>query len=457
MKKTGKLLLLLCLFTINHACRKSLLNEQPDSNVFIPSTLDDCYNLLDNETIMDRSPALGELSADDYYFTDSYLAFRSSVERNSYLWAKDIYAGTQEIYDWNSPYQQVLYCNIVLDVLNQLSPTVRPNDYYTIKAIALFKRSFAFFNIAQLFAPPFDSVKASTLSGIPLKLSPDIYETITRASLSQTYTQIINDLRLSASLLINPTPGPIRNRPCKASVYAMLSRVLLSMGSYQQAGSYADSCLRLYDSLINYNEVALSGNTPFKVDNKENLYTAKVPSVQYQCIQPLAGMAFIDSTLYQSYSNTDLRKFIFFNTIQTHPRRKNFYDGTSATLYTGLAVDEVYLNKAECLARSGEMSLAMELLNKLMINRIADTAFVPIQAEDAADALNLILTERRKELVMRGIRWSDLRRLNKEGRNITLRRFVYNQLITLAPESELYTLPIPDEVIQKSGIQQNER
>lgn len=456
--KNKTTLLLLCLLFASPACRKSLLNEMPDNNVFIPSTLDDCYNLLDNETIMDRSCGLGELSADDYYFSDSYLPLRSILERNTYLWERDIYAGTQDIYDWNIPYQQVFYCNVVLEALAHLSTTNRPADYDNIKAIALFKRSFAFFNVAQLFAPPFDSANAGRISGIPLKLSSDIHEIITRASLSQTYQQITADLKQAATLVTMATPGAIRNRPCRASIYAMLSRVYLSMGSYPQAGLYADSSLQLHDSLINYNvDISYSSSMPFRVINAENMYNARIPSLQYQCIQPLAGMAFIDSLVYQSYSSADLRRYIFFNLFQTYPRRKGFYDGSNVTLYTGLAVDEMYLNRAECLARAGNTQAAITWLNKLMINRIADGAFTPLKADNALAALRLILEERRKELIMRGLRWSDIRRLNSEGYNIQPKRFTNNRLITLPPGSKLYTLPIPSEVIQRSGITQNER
>jgi len=74
-----------------------------------------------------------------------------------------------------------------------------------------------------------------------------------------------------------------------------------------------------------------------------------------------------------------------------------------------------------------------------------------------AEALDTILVERRKELAFRGLRWSDLRRLNKEGWGIMLNRNLNGVPYTLPPNSELYTLPIPPDVIQLSGIMQNPR
>jgi hypothetical protein len=75
----------------------------------------------------------------------------------------------------------------------------------------------------------------------------------------------------------------------------------------------------------------------------------------------------------------------------------------------------------------------------------------------AAAALDTVLAERRKELAFRGIRWSDLRRLNQEDWNITLTRNLNGTPYTLPPNSKLYTLPIPPDVIQESGIAQNPR
>ena len=96
-------------------------------------------------------------------------------------------------------------------------------------------------------------------------------------------------------------------------------------------------------------------------------------------------------------------------------------------------------------------------LNNLLFQRWKTGTFVPRSASSSSDALNQVLTERRKELIFRGTRWSDLRRLNKEGYNITLQRTIQGQTFTLAPNSPLYVLPIPPDVIAQTGIAQNPR
>jgi hypothetical protein len=47
--------------------------------------------------------------------------------------------------------------------------------------------------------------------------------------------------------------------------------------------------------------------------------------------------------------------------------------------------------------------------------------------------------------------------LNKEGWGITLTRMLNGMPYTLPPGSKLYTLPIPPDVINFSGIMQNPR
>ncbi len=58
---------------------------------------------------------------------------------------------------------------------------------------------------------------------------------------------------------------------------------------------------------------------------------------------------------------------------------------------------------------------------------------------------------------MRGLRWTDLRRLNREPRYaISLERTVLGQPYNLPPNHQHYTFPIPDDIISLSGMPQNE-
>ena len=57
---------------------------------------------------------------------------------------------------------------------------------------------------------------------------------------------------------------------------------------------------------------------------------------------------------------------------------------------------------------------------------------------------------------MRGLRWMDLKRLNKEGANIVLKRVTEDKEYTLLPNSNFYALPIPEDIIQLTGMPRND-
>jgi hypothetical protein len=97
-------------------------------------------------------------------------------------------------------------------------------------------------------------------------------------------------------------------------------------------------------------------------------------------------------------------------------------------------------------------------LNTLLSNRW-NSSFVPRTAANAAEALAIILTERRKELPFRGTRWTDLRRLNKDSRfaKTLIRPMNTISYTPLAPGDVRYTLLIPQAAIDLGGITQNVR
>ena len=166
----------------------------------------------------------------------------------------------------------------------------------------------------------------------------------------------------------------------------------------------------------------------------------------------------IDSVLFSSYRDNDLRKAAWFTTNGGRIIFKGSYNGSSPYYFSGLALDEIYFNKAECLVRTGRLQDGMDVLNTVLAKRYQSGTFTPLVASDAAGALQTILEERRKELLFRGVRWSDLRRLNLDPATAkTLHRLIDGKTYTLLPNSANYILPIENQVIQLSGIEQNMR
>ena len=171
----------------------------------------------------------------------------------------------------------------------------------------------------------------------------------------------------------------------------------------------------------------------------------------------VGGGAIVDTLLYRSYSVNDLRKTVFYeNNGKTWKGSYNTYQGPPS-IFDGLSTNEIYLIRAESRIRNGNLSGGLDFLNTLLRKRYKTGSFTDLTAATAADALNLVLIERRKELPFRGLRWTDLRRLNREGANITLKRILSGVSYTLPPNDPRWVLLIPDIEVNRSGIPQNPR
>jgi hypothetical protein len=170
----------------------------------------------------------------------------------------------------------------------------------------------------------------------------------------------------------------------------------------------------------------------------------------------LGGSLTIDTILLKSYAENDLRKQAYFGKRNDTDAFIGSYTGVPLW-FTGLAVDELYLIKAESACRLHQLPISLEALNQLLISRY-DLTFETIEIADQKLLLERILEERRKELFFRGLRWSDLKRLNREPEFAkVLKRKVNGEEYELPPNSNLYVLPIPYKSILQSGLEDNPR
>lgn len=444
----------LTLFT---GCNKQdeFLNAKPNEALAVPATLGDLQALLQNESLFNADdPALGEISSDDFYVVSAdWNSLNTTNERNAYLWAPAVYDAGADVKDWSSPYQQVYYANTVLEALPKMPPDAsQPTRYNQVKGTALFYRSIAFYNLLQIFALPYDSAAAAKDLGIPLILSADLNTHYTRATQQQCYDQLVKDLQTALSLL--PVTAAYRTEPSQVAVNALLARIYLVMGNYNQALQYASDCLAQNNKLVDYNTLTPGSAAISTAYLPEDIYHTRMHA--YGIVIP-NNVSVTDSTLYKSYGANDLRKTAFFIVNNGLPYFRGSYDYKKYS-YNGLATDEIFLIRAECYARLGNTAAAMNDLNTLLVSRWKTGTFIAYTAASADDAVSQVIAERRKELLYRGLRWTDLRRLNKDSRYATtLTRVINGTTYTLGPNDPRYALPIPDNEVQVSGLIQNQR
>lgn len=447
IRKTFYMLLLLCPLA---AC-ESFLDEKPDKQQVVPTTLADLQALLDDYSVVNNNDTgEPEISADDYFLTDAdWASLTRDEHRRLYTWENDPAIGAN---DWLYTYRTVYTANTVLERLARIPRTgVNQAQYDHVKGQAHFIRAKSFLQAALSWAQAYEAGTAASTPGIPLRLSTEFSEKSTRASLQETFDQVITDLETSTALL---PPAPLHPvRPAQAAAHALLARTYLYMRLYPQVETHATASLQLYSFLQNFNELNTGAAFPFGNDSKEIVYWSMI-SVPTPLSQ---NRAKINPELLASYATDDLRKDAYFraNGDGTYSFKGSYVGGIN--LFSGVATDEVYLIRAEARARQGKVNEALQDLNTLLSTRWRAGTFVPFEAGSEEEAVALILRERRKELLMRGLRWMDLKRLNLEGAAITLTRTVNGQTYTLPPNDPRYALPIPEEVIALSGMQQNPR
>jgi hypothetical protein len=450
MNKVKISYLLIIILTIT-SCKK-YLDAKPDAKLATPSQLNDLQALLDNYNQMNTQFAGGTgIFSDNYYLSDDdWASIYSEDQRDYYIWQKD----DNNIADWQAPYSNIYTANLVLETLKSIpfapdEKTLSEN----IKGAALFFRGSYFYSIAQLFAKGYNAATAEKDLGIPLRLSTDFTKKSVRATLKETYNQIISDLKESVQLL--PPTSSIKSRPSKAAAYGSLARTYLSMKDYVNADAYADSCLSLYNTLMDYNSLDSNSQNPIQRFNPEVIFQAV--SLSVDPLQP--SICKIDSNLYTSYSENDLRKVIYFSANGDGSYSfKGDYDGGSDNyghLFTGIVTDEQYLIKAECEAWLDNTENSLKYLNALLGKRYRNEGFIPVTASDSVELLTIILNERRKELLFRGTRLTDLKRLNQDSRfAVTLKRKLNGTLYELSPNDNRYIAQLP-KIVTDFGVKQN--
>lgn len=432
------------------SCKK-YLDAKPDQSLVVVSNLADLQALMDNYSVMNNAdPGSGEASADNYYLTDAdWATVTQEPQRRLYTWEKDnVIALTNN--DWSNAYRTIYSCNTVTDNISRLNDAANSADNSNVEGQAYFYRGKAYLNASIIWSMPYNKLTAATDLGVPLRLNTNFNERVSRAKNSETIAQAASDLLSAARLL--PVVQISAYRPSKAAAFGLLARLYLYTGNFELSGKYADSALALKSDLIDFNTLSATASFPIARLNKEVLHQSVM--VQPQLIGATKGR--IDSMLFRSYAMNDLRRTIFFKDNRNNSYAfKGSYDG-SAAYFTGVAVDELYLTRAECRARTGKISEAMTDLNKLLVSRYRKGSFVPLQAPDAATALKLILDERRKELLMRGIRWMDIKRFNIIGDNVILKRKLNSKEYLLLPGDKRYAIALPENLM-RFGIEQNPR
>src|SRR5665213_1246670 len=312
------------------SCKK-YLDKKPDSSLTVPKTLDELQGLFNDAQLMNFqvTPSYGETSADDYFISQSRYDYLPTEPQEKYIWTLKSYKYAN---DWSASYIPVYNANYTLETLNQISRTsVNQAQWDILKGFALFTRAYSFLNLSWDYAKNYNKITAESDLGIAVRTSSDFNIPSKRASVKDTYMQIISDAEEAAQLLPQLSDNILL--PSKAASYGLLARTFLSMNEYDSALKYSTLCLDLKSGLLDYNSVPLGNDIPFSnFGNPEIIYYTEMNTYN---TDHYSFNAYVDSTLYASYDQNDLRKTGFFRFDNGYYRFKGAYTADYINLFTG--------------------------------------------------------------------------------------------------------------------------
>lgn len=339
---------------------------------------------------------------------------------------------TNARYFWYISYKIINDCNTVIEAVEKSSTTDETRQQ--LLGECYFLRAFAHFNLVRLFARPYSQDPSSP--GIILRTSSSDPSLKARATVEETYTQIIADAEKAAGLMNQPRGNTFAS---KEAAWALLSRVNLYKEDNAKAAEYASD-------VINSGSFTLATADEYpnlfkdaKASSETIFCIAFTPLEDYGKFGAIASMMYSDgnSGWGEEFASPSIR-----DAMSDHPEdirwayitalddgnggieKKNgietwyvlkfsFQDG-SPTLSSPVMfrIAEMYLNRAEANAKLGNTKDALDDLDEIRKNRGLEASLYNGVVPTGSTALEVVLKERRIELAFEGQRTFDVYRNN---------------------------------------------
>lgn len=469
---------IVCLLTaamLVSSCEK-FLGVRPDTNQVNLYKVADLQEMLNTSTLAEPNFLMADLVSDDIMLPDRLVTEvnPNSYYTRAYMWGATVWeqADTDPVY--GNAYKWILQMNIVLEYIANASGGTDADKAITA-AQAKIHRAYYYFQLLNMYGPAYQPASAAKDLAVPLILLPDAALRPTRASVQQVYDQIINDLQDAALTTALPDFGADVIHPGKAAAFALLARAYLYAGNYAKAQESAEAALAIKSTLFDYNTM-MYGNPSFptagiinkpmlvkdQANNPEVLF-AKV-CIDYGFFTAFKATPFISDDLQAVLGNADLRFYFNFYKVGTNSRYSYLLYATNSMQFNySSGVPEMMLIKAECMARNNSGSEAISLLNQLRLKRFRPSEYTALTYSNDASALAAVLSERRRELFLRGgLRTFDLKRLNTDAafkQDLQRKSDVTGNVVaTLPAGSPRYLFPFEPKIIANNPlIIQNER
>ena len=238
-----------CAIIALSACSSDFLDIDPEQNVpsenavvdikTLQTAVNGVYSKLQSDAYYGRSMyVIPELMADNLYLssrnTGRYLDFDNFIVNEENTYVEDT---------WNAIYEVVANATKVIDGGEKLEATTteQQNEINQLIGEVYAIRALAHFDLARLFAQPYNFTAAADHLGIPLvNTSTDENISPSRNTVSEVYAQINSDLNMAISNLTSTNnDGRFTNYAAKA----LAARVAIYQDNYSNAIKYSSEVI----------------------------------------------------------------------------------------------------------------------------------------------------------------------------------------------------------------------
>lgn len=383
-----------------------------------------------------------------------HFSFNESVDRVSMITSSNFY---------ERAYVYINRWNTIISSVDESKGDA--NVKALAKAEAKAYRAFDHFLLVNVYAKAYNPATAATDGGICIMDKYDLEAQPTKSTVAQVYDFIQKDIDEAIPFLQAQPADPYH--PSLAFAWALKAKIHLFKREIAQAKEACEKSLSYNNQIFDLVNYTTKQGGPSVVP----IIAPNNPEVlSYMFIQGYNETNFgytwlISPELRALFGTNDARFNMFFNTTSA-----SFLDiGSNAAYYNvaytrffyptvGLKTTEVYLMQAECLARQNDLAGAISVVNKLREKRILSGNIVLPTPATRKEAMDIIINERRKEMVLGFNRFFDLKRLNTEpeyAKTVVrtyplVNKTVPQQTYTLLPTSRLYIIPFPLNVLKKN-------
>ena len=243
--------MLLCGMILSSSCN-DFLNIVPKGQK-IPTTLADYEALLRYEYNIARTPVMNALYLlNDRQVNKSELN-SATLTRANYLW--DESADRIELNNASEDTYYCLYgaistCNLLLENVPSATECTEA-ERNEVMAYARVIRALCYFNLVNFYADTYQSATAASKLAVPWITSANINAPSRQVTVEELYGYMLEDIRTA---LDNGLPEESMTvlHPNRAAAHALLARIYLQMGNYEDALHYAEEALKYKDELFDW-------------------------------------------------------------------------------------------------------------------------------------------------------------------------------------------------------------